>query len=200
MNQSRRFSTLAAAAAALASQMALASGANAAIVPIIHDFTLTGIDGLDVDGTDYNVRFVAATRGAAPPIPEFATLNDAARASRVLGRELETLEDGYLSSDTYLPIEACPRHNSFDCGFITPDKSAKAFGAELGFVANIIAAYSVTTLDQAPRPHDSRDIGYDYAVWTSATTVPEPSPIALLGVGMAGLAAARAVRGKKKSA
>jgi hypothetical protein len=45
-------------------------------------------------------------------------------------------------------------------------------------------------------------VGFDYAIWTSESnpvTVPEPPPLALLGVGMAGVAAARAVRRKKKS-
>jgi hypothetical protein len=56
MNQSR-FPTLASAAAALATQMALASGAQAAVVPVTNiSGAVTGADGLVVDGSTYDVR------------------------------------------------------------------------------------------------------------------------------------------------
>jgi hypothetical protein len=203
MNPSR-FPSLATAAAALAAQMAFAQDAQARVVPIIHDSTLTGIDGLDVDGTLYDVTFVADTGGKSPA-PEFTTVHSAHVASKVLGHELKHLENEYLRVDYRDPpyIKGCPHdYDEFVCNIITRDKSPKVLGVELGFVANVTAFYSIATIDHPPRPDDTHIVGFDYAIWTSESnpvTVPEPPPLALLGVGMAGVAAARAVRRKKKS-
>jgi len=101
MNQSR-FTTLAAAAAALASQMALASGAKAGVVPIIQDSTLgstlVAIDGLDVDGTSYDVTFLH-DNAHNRPVPKFADYSEAYAASQTLGGELVQLENEYLGSN-----------------------------------------------------------------------------------------------------
>jgi PEP-CTERM motif len=204
MNHSR-FPTLAAAAAALATQMAFAPGAHARVVPIIHDSTLTGIDGLDVDGTLYDMTFVRDTGDRPPPPADFKGPNDADAASRVLGKELVALEDKYLMDHrSVLYFKGCPDAEIvFDCGILTPDRSPSVFGAELAFVYNIIAFDRVFTVDTAPTPTNNRFVGYDYAVWTtvhSAPVVPEPSPLVLLGVGMAGVAAAGALRRRTKPA
>jgi hypothetical protein len=148
MNPSR-FPSLATAAAALAAQMAFAQDAQARVVPIIHDSTLTGIDGLDVDGTLHDVTFVADTGGKSPA-PEFTTVHSAHVASKVLGHELKHLENEYLRVDYRDPlyIKGCPHdYDEFVCNIITRDKSPKVFGVELGFVANVTAFYSIATID-----------------------------------------------------
>jgi hypothetical protein len=66
----------------------VASWARADIVPIIEKSVLTGIDGLEVNGTVYDVTFVPDT-GA--PVPQFETAGDALTASNALGIELVTL-------------------------------------------------------------------------------------------------------------
>jgi hypothetical protein len=194
MNQSR-FPTLASAAAALATQMALASGAQAAVVPVTNiSGAVTGADGLVVDGNTYDVTFEADT-GQSPPTPFFASVTMATDASTALGTALSTFRS---EGDDY--IVSCPMSSHYVCTLITPAPSV--FGVALAvdtqsmpvdFIHTLTGPPDLTT---GPTPR-----GAVYAIWASAPSmaVPEPTSMALLGVGMAGLAAARAVRRKKTS-
>ena len=204
MNQSR-FPTLAAAAAALAAQTALPEWARADVVPIVQNSVLTGIDGLDVDGTVYNVTFVP---DSGPPVPQFKTAGEASRASNVLGNELLTL----LKTAT-------PSSLSIFTAYGESGKNVLAYEVVLGSnLANNIATVfeilgpagfsgslsNTTSLEVVselgpffiPAPFVTDGTG-DYAIWASAA-VPEPSTLVLMGVGGAGLAAAGAARRKKK--
>jgi hypothetical protein len=191
MNQSR-FPTLASAAAALATQMALASGAQAAVVPVTNiSGAVTGADGLVVDGSTYDVTFEADT-GQSPPTPFFASVTMATDAWTALGTALSTFRS---EGDDY--IVSCPMSSHYLCTLITPAPSV--FGVALAVDTQSMPIHTLTgppDLTTGPTPR-----GAVYAIWASASSmaVPEPTSMAQLGVGMAGLAAARAVRRKKTS-
>jgi len=204
MNQSR-FPTLATAAAALATQMALAPGAEATAVPIIQNSTLTGIDGLDVQGTLYDVTFVPDT---GVPVPQFKTESSALAASQVLGVELVTLST--LATPPSFRIftvfgESTPFANVIPSAFevvlgngnVVP-RSFEILGPLAFFPQSngTASEFFDSPIVIEPIPFSGNGSG-DYAIFTA---VPEPSSLVLLGVGMAGVAAAGAVRRKKKSA
>lgn len=198
MNQSR-FPTLAAAAAALAAQTAAPQQAQAGVVPIIP--VLTEIDGLEVNGTLYDVTFVP---DSGPPVPQFTSEGDARAASVALGAELVAL----------LKTEAPPSLSIFTA--FGDAKNVQAFEVVLGSSSSNSTStffeilgpqgFSSSTINSTltfltlfpflPAPFVTDGTG-DYAIWTSAT-VPEPSSWVLMGVGMASVAAAGAVRRKKK--
>ena len=160
---------------------------------------MVAIDGLEPDGTSYDVTFLH-DNGHNRPVPEFATFSEARAASETLGGDLVQLEDEYLGSNppSVLLIDGCPKGDEFLCYINTPDNTKQMFAAEITFDANIVASYSISVHNQQSPPCDN---SCDYAIWTSVqTSVPEPPPLALLAVGMAGIAAARVVRRRKKCA
>jgi len=173
-----RFSTLATAAAALATQMTFAPDASAAV---------TGFDGIEVDGTLYDVNFVPV--GDVAPTPVFTSLDSANSASQALEDELFS----YWQVHGEFVVRGC----GYLCQIVTPDSSQEAFGSKLFIDTNNFAVHVISTVLTQPSP--SPDL--DYAIWTAepVMTVPEPSPATLLGIGMAGVAGARAVRRKTKS-
>jgi len=188
MNQSR-FATLAGAAAALATHMALASGAQAKVTEIesggvtaVEDNgVLTELYDLPVDGTPYDVTFSSSgmSGGTLFPSAEDATV--------ALANELQSLGFPF--------VEDCPTSVGWSCSIFTRTKPGH----------NVVMVYlNVTgsTVDPAPRGLPLADQAY--AVWTAGSppptlaSVPEPPPAALLGIGVAGVAAARALSRKKK--
>jgi hypothetical protein len=203
MNHSR-FPTLAAAAAALAAPMGWAAKAEAVVVPIIQNSTLTGIDGLEADGVVYDVTFIPVPGNR--PAPQFLAAGSALTASRVLGAELVKLSS-----------EALPSSYRIFTAFGEPLQSGNVLPSEYEIVLlgnSVVTSFEVLgplTIEPASNstasefflpvltgPPTFNGTG-DYAVWTSVqTVVPEPSSLVLTGVGMAGVAAAAAVRRKKK--
>lgn len=203
MNQSR-FPTLATAAAALAAQMALPQGAQAGVVPIIPSSALTGIDGLDVNGTVYNVTFVP-DKGA--PVPQFKTATDALIASNALGTELLTLLKSGTPSSLSIFTAFGDSKNVLAYELVLGSGSINSVSTIFeilgpgSFSASNATASELLFRTQGlfqPAPFVPNGAG-DYAIWTPAT-IPEPSSWVLMGVGMAGVAAAGAARRKRKSA
>jgi hypothetical protein len=191
MNQSR-FKTLAGAAAALATQMALASGAQAkltevetgGVTAVENDGVVTEVYELPVDGTLYDVTFSSSSTPGGTP---FASYTDAARAAGALGNELKSIG--------FPPVEYCPPSPA-SCRIFTRVRPPTNLLAAVLTITS--SAFSVGT----PGGDTTNGI---YAVWTAGsappvltTSVPEPPPAALLGIGMAGVAGARAFRRKKK--
>jgi hypothetical protein len=206
MNQSR-FSTLAAAAAALAAQMALPQGAQAGVLPITRGVP-TAIDGLDVDGTVYNVTFVPDT-GA--PVPQFKTATDALTAStalgNALGNELLTLLKTATPSSLSIFTAFGDSKNVLAYELVLGSNSINSVSTLFEILGPGSFSTSNATASELlfqpqglfqPAPFVPNGAG-DYAIWTPAT-IPEPSSWVLMGVGMAGVAAAGAARRKRKSA
>lgn len=197
MNQSR-FRTLASAAAALATQMALASGAqakvteveNGGVTAVENDGVLTEVYDLTVDGTSYDVTFSSTPGGIV--FPTYETMDDTAGsqdAAKALGNELKSL--GF-------PIIAhCPSSPGWSCELFIRDNPSHNVVASILTVTSSMFSVTADVVRGGPEPL--------YAVWTSGSSppaltpsVPEPPPAALLGIGMAGVAGARALRRKKK--
>jgi hypothetical protein len=194
MNQAR-FSTLATAAAALVTQMALTSGAQAKVTEITNTVTgatayenddvLTEIYELPVTvgGPSYDVTFDPSGTADGKYFPNLAA---AMVASGVLEKEIESLGAPYPF------ITGCPSLPDWSCGIVTPH------------LDNLAAVVFVTSQTVSLGTGISFGQPYVWAVWTAGspppvlTSVPEPPPAALLGIGMAGVAAARVLRRKKK--
>jgi hypothetical protein len=169
--------------------MALASGAQAAVVFVKNNNgVLTGVDGLVVDGSTYDVTFEADT-GQNPPTPFFTSVTMATDAATAL--------KGPLSFHDDPDIIGCPSGIDYLCQIITPAPSV--FGVELSVDTQSFPVDFVHTISGQPNPaNEPFPAGANYAIWTSAeVAAPEPPPLALLGIGMAGVAAARTVRRKK---
>ena len=150
--------------------------------------------GLSSTEVRIDVTFEADT-GQSPPPPFFASVTMATDASTALGTALSTFRS---EGDHY--IVSCPMALHYLCTLITPAPSV--FGVALAvdtqsmpvdFIHTLTGPPDLTT---GPFPR-----GADYAIWASASSmaVPEPTSMALFGVGMAGVAVARAVRRKKTS-
>jgi hypothetical protein len=194
MNQAR-FSTLATAAAALVTQMALTSGAQAKVTEITNEDTgatayendgvLTEIYELPFNGTSYDVTFDPSGTADGKYFP---SLHAAYLASQALADEIGSLGAPFPF------IAGCPSSPDWSCRIVTPHQDNLA-------AIVLVTSATVSALEGGISPGQP----YVYAVWTAGsppptlTSVPEPPPAALLGVGMAGVAAARALRRKKKS-
>jgi hypothetical protein len=194
MNQAR-FSTLATAAAALVTQMALTSGAQAKVTETTNTVTgatayenddvLTEIYELPVTvgGPSYDVTFDPSGTADGKYFPNLAA---AMVASGVLEKEIESLGAPYPF------IAGCPSLPDWSCGIVTPhldNLAAVVFvtsqTVSLGTGISLVNPTCGRSGPRGPRRLCSRPC-------------PEPPPAALLGIGMAGVAAARVLRRKKK--
>jgi hypothetical protein len=176
VNQSR-FRTLATAAAALATQTALPQWAQAGVVPIIPSSVLTGIDGLDVNGTIYNVTFVPDT-GA--PVPQFKTAGEALTASNALGTELLALLNtatpaslsiftAFGDSKNVIAYEVFLGSNSINSvSTVFEILGSGSFSAFNATVSELFFSSGISL----PAPFVTNGTG-DYAIWTSALS---PNP------------------------
>jgi hypothetical protein len=179
--------------------MAFAPGAMATVVPLTNgDGAVTGVDGLVVDGSTYDVTF-EADKGQSPPAPFFTSVALAEDASAALGSALATFRS---EGDRFIVNCPTPTSGKYMCYIITPAPSV--FGVSLSVDTQSSPVDFIKTITGQPNVANGPfPAGANYAIWTSASSgssVPEASPLALMGIGMAGVAAARAVRRKKKPA
>ncbi len=201
------FSTLAAAAVAMSAGAAVSRPADAQSV-VTSGSDIIGVTGISYNGTLYDATFVDGSCqsiflscGGAAPFT-FTNSTDADGIASALAASLN-LAALLQSGDTLAGITAFGANTSSNLTILTP--YATDFASQTAPVSTAVDMLTVTSgpgttsfsgelgVSIAGNPADSV-----YAVWTAeATEAPEPASLALLGAGVAGLAAAR--RQKKRS-
>ena len=183
-------------AAFTAAGLCLAASPAAAATLILDGTTLTGANGVIVNGTDYDVTFVEGTCSTlfdgCDSASDFAFTNatDAmAAAQALLGQVLQDTGLGQFGSDYTLTF-GCAANSDNACFIVIPYSIF-----DFAYAANT-ATTDTTFLAGNPVIDTNLAPQLVYARFTPAAAVPEPGSWALMLIGFVGLGVAVRRRGR----
>ena len=179
-----------------AAGLCLAASPAAAATLILDGTTLTGANGVIVNGTDYDVTFVEGTCSTlfdgCDSASDFAFTNatDAmAAAQALLGQVLLDTGQGQFDSDYTLTF-GCAANSDNACFIVIPYSIF-----DFAYAANT-ATTDTTFLAGNPVIDTNLAPQLVYARFTPAAAVPEPGSWALMLIGFVGLGVAVRRRGR----